>query len=110
VTAYAVAHLTHVEMNDEVVEYLRRINGTLAGFGGKFLIHGGQVHELEADWPGHLVMISFPDLAGARAWYDSPSYQAILPLRLRNSAGSVILVEGVTHPHQATDILPGKSL
>lgn len=105
-TAYAIAHLTHVEMNDEVVEYLRRIDDTLAGFGGAFLVHGAQVHELEQNWPGHIVVISFPDLANARAWYDSPSYQAILPLRLRNSTGSVILVDGVSLPHQATDVVP----
>jgi uncharacterized protein (DUF1330 family) len=106
VTAYAIAHLTQVDLNDEVADYLRRIDGTLAGSGGQFLVHGAPVHELEGTWPGGIVVIVFPDLAAARAWYDSPSYQAILPLRLRNSTGSVILVEGVAHPHRATDLLP----
>lgn len=105
-TAYAIVHLTQVDLNDEVAEYLRRIDGTLAGFGGEFLVHGAPVQELEGTWPGGIVVIGFPGLAAARAWYDSPSYQAILPFRLRNSTGSVILVEGVALPHRATDILP----
>ncbi|MCD5350262.1 DUF1330 domain-containing protein [Kineosporia mesophila] len=32
-TAYAIAHLTHVIVNDEVIEYLRRIDSTLEPFG-----------------------------------------------------------------------------
>ncbi|MBT0773015.1 DUF1330 domain-containing protein [Kineosporia sp. J2-2] len=104
-TAYAIAHFLRVDMNDEVVEYLHRIDGTLEPHGGQFLVHGARVHELEESWPGHVVVISFPDLTAARAWYDSPGYQAILPLRTRNSSGAAILVDGVALPHAATDIL-----
>ncbi len=104
-TAYAVAHLTDADLNDEIVQYLQRIDATLEPFGGQFLIHGARAQVLEGSWPGDAILVSFPDLAAARAWYDSPAYQEILPLRLRNSAGSVILVEGVTLPHAAPDIL-----
>ena len=31
----------------------------------------------------------------ARRWYDSPEYQAILPLRTDNAISDVIFVEGV---------------
>ncbi|GAB6899582.1 DUF1330 domain-containing protein [Kineosporia succinea] len=106
-TAYAIAHFTHVDMNEEVSEYVHRIDATLEPYGGEFLVHGARVHELEETWPGDVVVISFPDLGTARDWYDSPGYRAILPLRTRNSAGSVIIVDGVTRPHAATDILAG---
>ena len=33
------------------------------------------------------MVIGFPDPDAARAWYDSPAYQEILPLRTRNSTG-----------------------
>ena len=107
-TAYAIAHFTDIaaDMNAEVIEYLHRIDDTLAPFGGQFLVHGGEVHELEETWPGGVVVISFPDFTAAREWYDSPAYQAILPLRRRSLAGSVILVDGVSAPHAATDIIP----
>ena len=49
----------------------------------------------EGSWTGRTVVIEFPDLATARAWYNSPEYQAILPFRLVASQGDAILVEGV---------------
>ena len=49
----------------------------------------------EGSWTGRTVVIEFPDLATARAWYESPEYQAILPFRLVASQGDAILVEGV---------------
>ncbi|MCD5350263.1 DUF1330 domain-containing protein [Kineosporia mesophila] len=63
------------------------------------------MHELEETRPGDVVVISFPSLPAAQDRYDSPAYRSILPLRTRNSSGSVILVDGVTRPHAATDIL-----
>ncbi len=56
-------------------------------------------------WPGHLILIEFPDIERARAWYESPGYQTILPLRTENSDGSAILVEGVAPGYRATDYL-----
>ena len=104
-TAYAVAHMRQVTMGPQIVEYLHRIDATLKPFGGRFLVHGGDVEVIENDWPGHLIIIEFPDRQQMRGWYDSPAYQAILPLRTDNSHSDVIMVEGVEHPHKATDVL-----
>jgi len=46
-------------------------------------------------------VIGFPDLDAARAWYDSPAYQEILPLRTRNSDGVTLLVDGVPEGYRA---------
>lgn len=104
-TSYAVAHLRDVQLGPDIVAYLRAIDATLAPFGGRFLIHGGEKELLEGTWPGDLIVIGFPDRAAARAWYASPAYQAILPLRTRNSTGDIILIDGVGDDHRATDIL-----
>jgi uncharacterized protein (DUF1330 family) len=100
-TAYAVAHLRSVDMNAEVVDYLRRIDATLDPFGGRFLVHGVRPEVREGEWPGHLVVIAFPGLDAARAWYDSPAYQEILPLRTRNADGVALLVDGVPEGYRA---------
>jgi uncharacterized protein (DUF1330 family) len=50
---------------------------------------------LEGAWPGQLIIIAFPDLERARAWYESHAYQEILPLRTNNSEGDVVLADGV---------------
>lgn len=104
-SAYAVARLTDVAMGEEIVAYLKRIDATLKPFNGHFLIHGGPVERLEGAWSGDLIMIGFPDMKSARAWYTSPAYREILPLRTGNSKGDVILIEGVSPDHRATDIL-----
>ena len=105
--AYAMGHLRSVAMGPAIVEYLERIDASLAPFDGRFIIHGARAEVLEGDWSGDLIVIEFPDLDRARAWYQSPAYQAILPLRTDNADGDVLLVDGVTDPHVATDVLAG---
>jgi len=104
-SAYAVARLHDVAMGPEIVTYLQKIDATLAPFGGRFLIHGGPVEQLEGAWSGDLIVVEFPDKVRARDWYASAAYREILPLRTRNSQGDVILIDGVPDDHRATDIL-----
>ena len=103
--SYAIARLEHVAMGPDIVAYLERIDATLAPYEGRFVVHGGAFDRLEGDWAGDVVIIAFPDRAHARAWYDSPAYRAILPLRTANSTADVILIDGVDAEHRATDIL-----
>lgn len=104
-SAYAVAHLRNVSMGPQIVEYLQRIDATLEPFGGRFHVHGSEIEVIEGAWPGHLIVIGFPDRESARGWYRSPAYQEILSLRTDNSEGDVIFVDCVSEPHTATDIL-----
>lgn len=104
-TAYAIAHLHHVELCADIVEYLERIDATLEPFGGRFIVHGARPEVCEGEWHGDLIAIAFADLAAARGWYGSDAYQRILPLRLRHANGAVILIDGVGEHHKATDIL-----
>jgi uncharacterized protein (DUF1330 family) len=104
-STYAVAHLHSVTMCPAIVEYLERIDATLAPFNGRFVVHGGPMELLEGRWDGDLVVIEFPDRECARGWYGSPAYQAILPLRTQHSVGDVILIDTVEAPHRATDVL-----
>jgi hypothetical protein len=47
-------------------------------------------------------MIGFPGIAEARAWWDSPAYQEIAPLRSRHIEGDIIMVEGVPEGYDPT--------
>ena len=107
--AYAVAHMRQVTMGPPIVAYLERIDATLAPFGGRFLVHGGQVEVLEGTWPGHLIVIEFPDRAGADDWYSSAASQEIVGLRTDNSLSDVIIAEGVGSDHLATDVLGARA-
>jgi uncharacterized protein (DUF1330 family) len=103
--AYAIAHLRNVRVGPDIVRHLERIDATLEPFGGRFIVHGGHVDVREGEWPGTVIVIEFPDRERATAWYDSPAYQEILPLRTRNADGTAILVDGVDADHRATDVL-----
>jgi uncharacterized protein (DUF1330 family) len=105
IACYAIGHLRNVVVGSGVVAYLEGIDATLAPFDGQFIIHGGKKHMLEGTWKGDLIVIAFPDRARAVAWYDSPAYRALLPLRQANSHGEVFLIEGVDENHRATDVL-----
>jgi len=94
-TAYAVAHLRNLTMNEDVVEYLERIQGTMDPFGGRFAVHVPTLEVREGEWPGTLVILEFPSIEDARGWYDSPAYQEILHLRTDHIGGDIVLVEGV---------------
>jgi uncharacterized protein (DUF1330 family) len=105
-TAYAIAHLHDVDFCADIVEYLQRIDETLDPYQGRFIIHGARPDVVEDEWRGDLIVIAFPSMAHARAWYSSDAYQRILPLRRKHSRGPVILIDGAEEPHKATDILP----
>lgn len=100
-TAYAIASLRTVDVNEEILDYLERIDATLEPYAGRFLVHGAVPEVIDGDLPGAVVVIAFPDVATAHAWYDSPAYQEILPLRLRNSTGGAVIVDGVAEGYTA---------
>lgn len=103
--AYAIAHLRTVDFNDEIVEYIARIDATLEPFDGRFLVHGVTPTVMEGDFPGQLIVIEFPDRPRAEAWYASDAYQQILPLRTTNSDGVAIIVDGVTPGYRAASLV-----
>ncbi|MFI6434287.1 DUF1330 domain-containing protein [Streptomyces sp. NPDC050759] len=96
-TAYAIAHLREAAPHPEIAEYIECITATFEPYGGRFLVHGVGHEVKEGDWPGHVVVIGFPGIVEARAWWDSAAYQEIAPLRSRHIAGDIILVEGVPY-------------
>jgi uncharacterized protein (DUF1330 family) len=68
---------------------------SVAQYGGKFVIRGGKAELVEGSKdPARIVVIEFPDSAAAKRWYNSPEYQEALKIRLANSTGRVLLVEG----------------
>ncbi|MFC9249475.1 DUF1330 domain-containing protein [Streptomyces sp. NPDC057136] len=100
--AYVIANLQDAAPNAEIAEYMERIPGTFEPYGGRFLVHVTQHEVKEGSWSGSVVMIGFPGIAEARAWWDSPAYQEIAPLRSRHIKGDIIMIEGVPEGYDAT--------
>lgn len=77
-------------------EYTRRTPEIIARFGGKFIVRGGQTVTLEGPPEARrVVVVEFPSLEQAQAFYNSAEYQAALPYRLKAADAELILVDGV---------------
>ena len=64
--------------------------------GGRYIVRGGPAEVLEGDRvPKRIVIVEFPDMDSARAWYDSPMYRDARAAREGAATGSLIAVEGV---------------
>ncbi|MDT0548097.1 MULTISPECIES: DUF1330 domain-containing protein [Streptomyces] len=100
-TAYVIAHLQEAAPNAEIAEYIERITATFEPYGGHFLVHATRHEVLEGSWPGYAVVIGFPGTAEARAWWDSPAYQEIAPLRSKHIGSDIILVGGLPEGYDA---------
>ena len=93
----------YVIANNEVLdqakfqEYARAVPATAEKYGGRFLVRGGTAHVLEGDMQPHrVVIIEFPSVQQAQAWWSSPEYEAIKPLRHAAArCHANILAEGV---------------
>ena len=104
-TAYAVAVIRETRFGPAIKEYLQRIDATLAPYSGRYRVHGGPYQPLEGTWSSDLVIIEFPSMEQAKAWYDSDAYAAIRPLRTAHTEGDVLLVQGVPDGHRGADLL-----
>jgi uncharacterized protein (DUF1330 family) len=61
---------------EQYKQYMALSPAAIEAAGGRFLVRGGPHEVLEGDWqPSRLVMAEFPDLASARAFYDSARYR-----------------------------------
>jgi uncharacterized protein (DUF1330 family) len=67
----------------------------LAPYGGRHIVRGGAVEVVEGTLNfDRLVVLEFPSMEAARAWYHSPEYAPLLALRTSASVSNLAFVEG----------------
>jgi len=98
---YAIGNLTNVNVNDDLLNYIAQVELTMVRFGGRWLVHGTTPEVREGPPSGDIVIIQFPDMSLARAWYESAEYQEIIRLRTENSTSWIALLEGVPPGYSA---------
>ena len=94
--AYLIAE---TDVTDRVAfqKYAEKVPETLAPFRGSFhyVVRGGKTQALEGQPPKGIVVIAFDSTEKALAWYNSPAYQAIKPLRQGASVTRMFMAEGL---------------
>ncbi len=91
--AYVIVEL-NVTDSPTYQRYSAKVQETLVPFNGRFIVRGGKMQAIEGEAPKRLVVIAFDSAEKARAWYDSPAYKAILPMRLKSAKTRLFIVEG----------------
>ena len=88
--------LVDVRDPERYADYRKMVQPTLDAYGGRFLVRGGQVENLEGNWePSRLVIIEFDSVERARDWWSSSEYAEAKQLRQQTTDTEMILVEGV---------------
>jgi len=76
-------------------QYASQAPGTLAPFGGRYLVRGAKGTPVEGEPPkGRVVVIAFDSVEKAEAWENSKAYEAIKPLRYKSATTRSFIVEG----------------
>jgi uncharacterized protein (DUF1330 family) len=85
-----------VENRGLLDQYTEKAGPTIAPYKGRVLAFDEEPEVVEGrmEHP-RTVIIEFPSMADFRAWYDSPEYQEILPLRLKSTPGTLIVAKGI---------------
>ncbi len=93
--AYYIADFTLTDP-DGIRPYSAGVPATLEAYGGRFVARGGRIAALEGAAPGaRTVIIEFPNLERAQAWYASDAYSALRPIRQRSGISRVFIIEGL---------------
>ena len=92
--AYWIGHATITDP-EAWTRYQAANAVAFARFGGRFLVRGGARHIAEGQTRPRVVILEFPDLAAARACYDSPEYRAAMAHRQGAGLLDLVIVEGV---------------
>ncbi len=95
--AYAIIS-SKVNNPEPFKAYMAATPPTVAAFGGEYMVRGGAQEVLEGDWsPARIVVLRFPSMAQAKAWYFGEGYTQARVLRQgATDYFNVTLVEGYT--------------
>ena len=94
-SAYVLANV-QVTNAQQYEEYKRLSTIAMKAHGAEVCVRGGQTEVLEGDWtPNRVVLLKFPSMDKAKAFYDSPEYQAAKQAREGIAVMRMVLIEGV---------------
>jgi uncharacterized protein (DUF1330 family) len=91
--------IVEIEVTDPVryEQYKSAAAASVTAHGGRYIVRGGQAETLEGEWrPKRLVVLEFPSVEKARAWFACEQYQAARETRMASARAEMVLVEGVS--------------
>lgn len=95
-SAFFIFHNKQVRDPAKLARYKDAVAPIVAAYGGKYRVLGGDPTALEGDWrPSFLVLIEFPSVEQATAWYGSDDYRDLKAERLAAVDSDGVLMVGL---------------
>jgi uncharacterized protein (DUF1330 family) len=92
--AYIIARIEVTDW-ERYRQYTKATPAAIEKFGGRFIVRGGETITFEGPTEtGRLVVIEFPSLDQAKAFYNSEEYAKAKKLREGAATGQFLAVEG----------------
>lgn len=79
----------------EMALYMQQVAATFAGHEMNILASYSKHEDIEGAPTEGSVIVEFPSVAAAKAWYDSPAYVEVRKHRFAGAIYHAIIVEGV---------------
>jgi uncharacterized protein (DUF1330 family) len=94
-SAYVVVEVEVLD-KEKYESYKQLVPASIARYGGRFVVRGGKVQNLEGAWsPERLVILEFPSPEKAIAWWNSEEYAEAKAIRQESAQSRMIIAEGV---------------
>jgi uncharacterized protein (DUF1330 family) len=95
-SVYVIAQ-AKIEDRGLLDQYEAKVISTIESHEGRIVAFDEEPQVVEGSIePPRTVILKFPSMTVFHAWYDSPEYQEILPLRLTSTRGTLIVAKGFT--------------
>jgi uncharacterized protein (DUF1330 family) len=93
--AYIIGRI-HVRDKEQYAKYIQATPAIIAKFGGHFVARGGETASLEGpEETGRVVIIEFPTLDDAKAFFHSEEYAEAKKLREGAAVAQFVAIDGV---------------
>lgn len=94
-SAYVIARIRVTDW-ERYKEYVKATPTVIAKFGGRFIARGGEMTTLEGpEETRRVVLIEFPSMENARAFYTSAEYQDVRKLRIGAAVAELVVIQGI---------------
>ncbi|ANY15519.1 DUF1330 domain-containing protein [Bordetella pseudohinzii] len=93
-SAYLIADVL-VTQPAQYEDYKRLSTLAIRAYDAKILVRGGESEHLEGRQPGRTVVLEFPTMDGARAFYDSWQYRRARNAREGAAVMNMFIVQGM---------------
>ena len=83
-----------VKDNELYSQYVDQVSSVIEKYGGKYIVRGGAVRSLSANWqPERIILIRFDRIEQWNECFGSQEYLALAPLRGNSADSKAVILE-----------------